>query len=84
MELLFGVSNFGKIKHAEITLSNFTLFVGDNNSGKTFMMQLLYGVLIELGNMEPALEGIEEQGKKELFYGVEWLKNMEMRVNDYL
>lgn len=84
MELLFGVSNFGKIKHAEITLSNFTLFVGDNNSGKTFMMQLLYGVLIELGNMEPALEGIEEQGKKELFYGVDWLTNMETRVNDYL
>lgn len=84
MELLFGVSNFGKIKHAEITLSNFTLFVGDNNSGKTFMMQLLYGVLIELGNMEPALEGIEERGEKELIYGVEWLKNMETRVNDYL
>ena len=40
MEFLFGVSDFGKIKHAEITLSNFTLFVGDNNSGKTFMMQL--------------------------------------------
>lgn len=84
MELLFGVSNFGKIKHAEITLSNFTLFVGDNNSGKTFMMQLLYGVLKELGNMEPALEGIEERGEKELIYGVEWLKNMEARVNDYL
>ncbi|GEM_PF-1013436 len=84
MELLFGVSNFGKIKHAEITLSNFTLFVGDNNSGKTFMMQLLYGMLKELGNMEPALEGIEEQGEKELIYGVEWLKNMETRVNDYL
>lgn len=84
MELLFGISNFGKIKHAEITLSNFTLFVGDNNSGKTFMMQLLYGVLIELGNMEPALEGIEEQGEKELIYGVEWFKNMETRVNDYL
>lgn len=37
MELLFGVSNFGKIEHAEITLSDFTLFVGDNNSGKTFV-----------------------------------------------
>lgn len=84
MELLFGVSNFGKIRHAEITLSNFTLFVGDNNSGKTFMMQLLYGVLKELGNMEPALEGIEERGEKELLYGVEWLKNMEKQVNDYL
>lgn len=84
MELLFGVSNFGKIKHAEIILSNFTLFVGDNNSGKTFMMQLLYGVLKELGNMEPVLNGIEECGEKELIYGVEWFKNMEAQVNDYL
>lgn len=84
MELLFGVSNFGKIKHAEIILSNFTLFVGDNNSGKTFMMQLLYGVLKELGNMEPVLNGIEECGEKALIYGVEWFKNMEAQMNDYL
>lgn len=34
MELLLGVSNFGEIKHAEVALGNFTLFVGDDNSGK--------------------------------------------------
>ena len=84
MELLFGVSNFGKIEHAEITLSDFTLFVGDNNSGKTFMMQLLYGVLKELRNAKPVLKGIEEHGEKELTYGVEWLKNVETQMNDYL
>lgn len=84
MELLFGVSNFGKIKHAEIILSNFTLFVGDNNSGKTFMMQLLYGVLKELGNMEPVLNGIEECGEKELVYGAEWINNVEEQVNVFL
>lgn len=58
MELLFGVSNFGKIKHAEITLSDFTLFVGDNNSGKTFIMQLLYGALNELCKMKPVIDVI--------------------------
>lgn len=84
MEFLFGVSDFGKIKHAEITLSNFTLFVGDNNSGKTFMMQLLYGVLKELENMGPALEGIEERGEKELVFGLEWFKDMEAKANHYL
>ncbi len=84
MELLFGVSNFGKIEHAEITLSDFTLFVGDNNSGKTFVMQLLYGVLKELRNAKPVLKGIEEHGEKELTYGVEWLKNVETQMNDYL
>lgn len=67
MELLFEVSNFGKIKRAEITLSDFTLFVGDNNSGKTFMMQLLYGVLKELHNINPVITGIEEQGEKGLY-----------------
>lgn len=84
MELLFGVSNFGKIEHAEITLSDFTLFVGDNNSGKTFVMQLLYGVLKELRNAKPVLKGIEGHGEKELTYGVEWLKNVETQMNDYL
>ncbi|MDE6604348.1 MAG: ATP-binding protein [Lachnospiraceae bacterium] len=84
MELLFGVSDFGKIKHAEVVLGDFTLFVGDNNSGKPFMMQLLYGVLIELGNVEPTVNGIETQGENELVYGAEWLKDMETRANDYL
>ena len=84
MELLFGVSNFGKIKHAEVMLGDFTLFVGDNNSGKTFMMQLLYGVLKELCKINPVLTGIEEQGENELTYGAEWLTNVEAQINDYL
>ena len=45
MKVIFGVENFGKIKHAEIVLGNLVLFVGENNSGKTFMMQLLYGTM---------------------------------------
>lgn len=84
MELLFGVSNFGKIKHAEIMLGNFTLFVGDNNSGKTFMMQLIYGVLIELCNVDPVIEGIEKQGENGLVYGAEWINNVEEQMNAFL
>lgn len=84
MELLFGVSNFGKIERAEITLGDFTLFVGDNNSGKTFIMQLLYGVLNELRNMAPAIKGIKVRGEKELIYGEKWLKILEEQANDYL
>ena len=37
------VKNFGKIEYADISLSNFVVFVGNNNSGKTMMMQLIYG-----------------------------------------
>lgn len=84
MELLFGVSNFGKIKHAEITLGDFILFVGDNNSGKTFVMQLLYGVLKELGNMDPVIRGIEIQGEYEFVYGADWFNNVEEQVNAFL
>lgn len=39
------VNNFGKIKDAKITISPLTLFVGDNNSGKSYLMILIYGLL---------------------------------------
>ena len=39
------VENFGKIKSANVVLDGYTIFIGDNNSGKTYLMQLIYGVL---------------------------------------
>lgn len=39
------VENFGKIKSADIETAPMTLFVGDNNSGKSYIMTLLYGLL---------------------------------------
>ena len=39
------VENFGKIKSAEIEVSPLTLFVGENNSGKSYIMTLIYGLL---------------------------------------
>jgi AAA15 family ATPase/GTPase len=39
------VENFGKIRTADIELSPLTLFVGDNNSGKSYLLVLLYGLL---------------------------------------
>ena len=39
------VKNFAKIKEAEIELAPFTLFVGDNNSGKTYLSTLVYGLI---------------------------------------
>ncbi len=84
MELLFGVSDFGKIKHAEITLGDFTLFVGDNNSGKTFMMQLLYGVIRELRDFRPTIHGIDEQIENRLVFGQEWFCNLEKQINEFL
>ena len=45
MKIVIGVEGFGKIKKADIDISNYSVFVGDNNSGKTYLMQLIYGVL---------------------------------------
>lgn len=39
------VENFAKIKSADIQLSPLICFVGDNNSGKSYMMSLLWGIL---------------------------------------
>ena len=35
---------FGKIKHAEIELAPMTLFVGDNNSGKSYLLSLAWAI----------------------------------------
>lgn len=46
------VSEYGKIKSAEIEIAPLTLFVGDNNSGKSYLMSLLWAIqnlgLVEL------------------------------------
>ena len=39
------VEDFGKIESAEISVSPLTLFVGDNNSGKSYLLSLLYGLM---------------------------------------
>lgn len=38
------VEDFGKIESATVKLAPFTLFVGDNNSGKSYLMALIYGL----------------------------------------
>lgn len=39
--------NFGKINEANITVSPFMMFVGHNNSGKSYIMELLWGLLVK-------------------------------------
>lgn len=42
--IYMGVENFAKIESAEICINQYTLLVGPNNSGKTFLMQLAEGI----------------------------------------
>lgn len=44
MHLWIGVENFAKIESARVCVNKYTLFVGPNNSGKTFLMQLVQGL----------------------------------------
>lgn len=39
------VENFGKISEADVDISPLMCFVGDNNSGKSYLMSLLWGIL---------------------------------------
>ncbi len=39
------IEDFGKIEKAQIEVSPFMIFVGENNSGKSYIMYLLWGIL---------------------------------------
>ena len=51
MLIWLGVKNFGKIEDARICINKFTVLVGPNNSGKTFLMQLAHGINDEIANL---------------------------------
>lgn len=38
------IENFAKIRHAELEIKPMMMFVGDNNSGKSYLMSLLWGL----------------------------------------
>ena len=44
-EWILHVENFAKIKNASVKISPMMCFVGDNNSGKSYLMSLLWGIL---------------------------------------
>ena len=43
-DLILCVKDYGKIKEARIKLAPLTLFVGDNNSGKSYLSSLIWGI----------------------------------------
>lgn len=86
MKIFIGVSNFGKIKKAEIDVSNFVVFTGKNNTGKSSMLQLLYGLLQRLPKLEILIDDyeIDETTELELTRGKKWFLDYEKKVNLYL
>lgn len=77
------VENFAKIEEAEVHLSPLMCFVGDNNSGKSYLMSLLWGI-ITLGTELFPKKTSESKSYKAC---EEWLKSrinqdFEMTDND--
>lgn len=64
------VEDYGKIKSAEIEVAPLTLFVGDNNSGKSYLLALLWG--IEKFGVE-ALIGEEYVNTEEVNTLIDWI-----------
>ena len=51
MQIWLEVENFAKIEHARICINSYTVLVGPNNSGKTFLMQLVQGIYEKLTSL---------------------------------
>lgn len=73
------VKNFGKIKKAEIELSDLVLFIGDNNSGKSYLMTLIYG----LANHSEDIINILFQNENFLF-DLQHYKDVKNIINKHL
>ena len=84
MKFYIGVENFGKINKAEIEVSNFAVFVGNNNSGKTFLMQLIYGVLAEIRNFRYKDAYKELELNKKTLLDANWFQKLEVELNEFL
>lgn len=90
MQIYFEVKEFGKIKSARINISNYTIFVGNNNSGKTYLMELIYGVLEYVVNrkewMQKALKESIKELQKNSYYKIDsyFIGLLQESINKYL
>lgn len=82
------IKNFAKIESADIVLDNLVVFVGNNNSGKTMVMQLIYGIVKELENFSVPVTGAklsaDLNGECLIRCDQGWFKEIESQINRYL
>lgn len=84
MEVYINVKNFGKIKEARVNISNFTIFVGNNNSGKTQLMELIYMILKRISALTPDINVLQIDNIDAFHIGEDEIKNLNKWVNVYL
>ncbi len=66
------VLEYGKVESAEIEMAPLTLFVGDNNSGKSYLMSLLWG--IQNFGIETLLDNHGEKETEEEQVLMSWMR----------
>lgn len=84
MKIYLTVKNFGKIEYAKVDISNFTVFVGNNNSGKTYMMHLIYGILQNLSELRKLRADIFDNFENKIILDDTHIKELVKNINDYL
>ena len=87
MSIRVDVSKFAKIERASIRTGDFTLFVGDNNSGKTLMMELIYGIMDTISNWNVEIGCAKITEMEDIIYirfSSEWFAETENSINSYL
>lgn len=86
MRVKIEVNQFAKIDEAAVYLDEFLLFVGDNNSGKTLLMELIYGIvklICEWNADSSKAKTTERPGMKQYSFARQWFKDTEDRINLY-
>ena len=81
------VKNFGRVEAADIALDNLVVFVGNNNSGKTLIMQLINGIREELGKFSVPVSGVKKSdmnGQCLIRCDQEWFRKLELQINSFL
>ena len=84
MEIYINVKNFGKIKEARVNIGNFTVFVGNNNSGKTQLMELIYAIIKSASERFPRVALPQIEHIDGYHVGKEQIQELNVWINDYL
>lgn len=84
MEIYINVKNFGKIKSARVNIDNFTVFVGNNNSGKTQLMELIYTIIKKSSEMSPEVEVSWDEKIDVVHIGHKVIEDLNEWLNKYL
>ena len=87
MRIRIDVTGFAKIQNATVYIDDLMMFVGDNNSGKTLLMELIYGVVDFISKYKVDCTNVKIAKTEYVSYfrfASEWFETVENEINQYL